>query len=160
ATIVSSDRKARKPKSFHDDYHVLRHGALRIWRVVRSRGRATTTSITTQIGAHDGEVAGKQRADPAPHQGCLPETRPKEDRQPGSGPAHKDTGLACLQLGSFERIHHCRPSEFSPGQPVTSAMGNLTASREPPAQLLDTTPPRCATAGRAGAIEVLGGLHC
>src|SRR6059058_6020279 len=109
ATVMPGDREARKAKPLHDDHHVLRHGALRIWCMVLGRDRATAAPIATQIGADYRKVTGKYRRDAAPHQVCLRKTVQQEDRRPGPGPAHKDTGLARLDLGSFEVIHYSKP---------------------------------------------------
>src|SRR5437773_11062211 len=111
ATVMPGDREARKAKPLHDDHHVLRHGALRIWCMVLGRGRATAAPIATQIGADYRKVTGKHRRDAAPHEVCLRKTVQQEDRRPGAGPARKDTGLARLDLSSLEVIHHCKSSE-------------------------------------------------
>jgi hypothetical protein len=106
ATVIPSDSKARQSKPLHDDHHVVCYGALCIGRMIWGGGWTTTTPVATQIGADDRTVAGKQRRDAAPHQVCPRKTMPQEDRRPGAGPAHKDPGLARLDLGSFNVIHH------------------------------------------------------
>src|SRR5437763_10348723 len=107
-TVMSRYREARKAKLLHDDHHVLCHGALRIWCVVRSGGRATAAPVATKIWADHRKATGKYRRDAAPHQVCLWKTVQQEDRRPGAGPARKDAGLARLDLGGFEVIHHSK----------------------------------------------------
>lgn len=106
ATIMSRDREARKSKPLHDGHHVLRHGPLRIWCMVRRGDGTTAASVAAKIGADDREVASKQRRDAAPHQVCLWKAVQQEDRWPGTGRAHEDTGFTRLDLGGGEVIHH------------------------------------------------------
>jgi len=109
ATIMPSDREARKPKPLHDDHHVLRHGSLRIGRMIRSGNRATTASVAAKVGADDGKIAGKHGRDAAPHQVCLRKAVQQENWRPGSGPADEDAGLTRLDLGSLEVVQHLEP---------------------------------------------------
>src|ERR687897_138383 len=112
ATIMSSDREARKSKPLHHGHHVLRHGSLRIWRMVPGGGRAAAAPVASKIGADDRKVAGKQRRDAAPHQVCLRKAVQQEDRRPGPVRAHENADLTCLDLGGCEVIYHFRPCSF------------------------------------------------
>src|SRR6266536_3382631 len=115
ATIMPSDGEARKSEPLHHDHHVLRHGPLRIWRMVRSGGWAAAAAIAAKIGADDGKFAGKQWRDFAPHEVRLRETVQQENRRPGPARAYEDCGVARLDLGGREIIHgHLSPRGVEP----------------------------------------------
>src|SRR5437879_441221 len=84
ATIVSRNREARKSKPLHNGHHVLRHGSLRIWCMVRRGDRAAAAPVAAKIGADDRQVASKKRRHAAPQQVCLRKAVQQEDRRPGS----------------------------------------------------------------------------
>src|SRR5829696_4124412 len=109
---MTSDREARKSKPLHHGHHVLRHGSLRIWRMVPGGGRAPAAPVAAKIGADDRKVAGKQRRDVAAHQVCLRKAVQQENRRPGPVRAHENACLTRLDLGGCEVIHHFRPSSF------------------------------------------------
>src|SRR5215212_5851469 len=109
ATIMSSDREARKSKPLHHAHHVLCHRSLRIWRMVPGGGQAAAAPVAAKIGADDRKVAGEQRRDAAPHQVCLRKAVQQEDRRPGPMRARENAGLTRLDLGACEVIHHFRP---------------------------------------------------
>ncbi len=98
AAIVPGDAEARKSEPLHHDDHVLRHGPLRIGRVIGRGRRAAALSIAAQIGAHDGELARQQRRDVAPHQVRLRKTVQQQQRRAGSRTAHEDAGFTGLDL--------------------------------------------------------------
>src|SRR5215212_9508200 len=112
ATIMSSDREARKSKPLHHGHHVLRHGSLRIWRMVPGGGRAAAAPVAAKIDADNRKVAGKQRRDAAPHQVRLRKAVQQENRRPGPVRAHENAGLTRLDLGGCEVIHHFRLCSF------------------------------------------------
>src|SRR3712207_8033924 len=106
ATIMPSDREARKSKPLHHGHHVLGHGPLRIWRMVRGGDRAAAAPVAAKVGADDRKVAGEQRRDAAPHQVYLRKAVQQEDRRTEAVRAHEDAGLPRLDLGGYEVIHH------------------------------------------------------
>src|SRR5215204_3774766 len=112
ATIMSSDREMRKSKPLHHGHHVLRHGSLRIWRMVPGGSRAAAAPVAAKIGADDLKVAGKQRRDAAPHQVCLRKAVQQENRRPGPVRAHENAGLTRLDLRGCEVIHQLRLCAF------------------------------------------------
>jgi hypothetical protein len=75
--------------------------------------RATTAPITAKISADNSEVACKQRRHAAPHQVRLRKAVQQEDRRPGATRAHEDAGLARLNLGRCEVIHHFKPKDMA-----------------------------------------------
>jgi len=104
AAIMSDERKARKPKPLHHSHHVLRHGALRIGRMVWRGDRAAALPIAAKISADNGKVVRKQRRDAVPHQVSLRKAVQQENRRAQTQPAHEDTGLVRLNNLGFKVI--------------------------------------------------------
>src|SRR5262249_59255114 len=76
ATIMPRDRETRVPECFHHGHHIVRHRPLRIWRVIRTRGRTAAAAIAAQIRADHGEALSQRRGPRPPHQLRLRETMP------------------------------------------------------------------------------------
>ena len=109
AAIMPRDREVPEPKPLHDDHHVVRHGPLPIWRMIRRGDGAATAPVAAKIGADDRKVAGKDRRDAASHQVGLRKAVQQEDRGPGPVRAREDSGFTGLHLGGCGVIHLCSP---------------------------------------------------
>src|SRR5262249_1909682 len=79
---------------------------LGIARMIRRGEGATAAPITGKVGANHGEVAGEQGRHAAPHDVRLRKAMQEEDRRPGAGSAHKDRGLAGVDVAGFEIVEH------------------------------------------------------
>ena len=106
AAVVSGDREPRESEPLHHAHHVLRHGTLRVWRVVRRGRRTTAAPITAKIRADDREVTREQRRDAAPHQVRLRKAVQQENRRPAASRADEDRCVARVDLGRGEVVHH------------------------------------------------------
>jgi hypothetical protein len=73
AAVVPGHREAREAEFFHDDDHVVRHGSLRIGRMVSVRGGTPATAIAAKVGTDNRKPTGQLRGDIPPHQVRLRE---------------------------------------------------------------------------------------
>src|SRR5262249_51424768 len=133
ATIMPRDRETRVPECFHHGHHIVRHRPLRIWRVIRTRGRTAAAAIAAQIRADHGEALSQHRGDSAPHQMRLRETMQQQDGQTGAEAAYEDAGAGALHFERLERLEcRCRVRHgWLPGALVslTNSDQRITPSR-------------------------------
>ena len=105
AAIVSCDGEAREAELLHDGDHLLRNGALGVWRVVRRGNRTAALAVAAKVGADDGKLVRQQSRYTAPHQVSLGKAVQQKQRRPGAVGAHEDSGLACVNFGDREIVH-------------------------------------------------------
>ena len=77
-------------QSRHHLHLVLGHRPLGVAHVVGTALGPTAVAITTQIGAHHGEVVGEQRCDPVPHGHGLGESMQQQQWRTGARHCHRD----------------------------------------------------------------------
>jgi hypothetical protein len=65
--IVTDNGEPRESEMPHDFNNILRHRAFAIRSVVRGRWWTSASPVAAQVRTDDGEIAGKQRRDSAPH---------------------------------------------------------------------------------------------
>ena len=98
--------KRSKPSACMTSDLVLRHGALRIGRVVGRRCRLRTVAVAAQVRADDRVGFGKLRRDPVPHHVRLRMAVKQEERRAAAAMPKVDRRTGCLDAGRGEIFEH------------------------------------------------------
>ena len=117
ATIMRADEEALVAQRAHDLGHVMRHGALRVWRVVGVARRLFGIAVAAQVRADQGETLSQSRGDPAPHHMGLRIAVEQQQRRPLPARPHTNprarrlnveqakTGEQIVRDGTFGEQH-------------------------------------------------------